>query len=360
MYEKWKKSTTTNNTAGDSELYTNYSNFRKILKCTITQAKRLHMYKKFQSTNGDCKKTWKLINDIRGKQNKPIRSYFLINGNIVEDRRKIANEFNNYFISIAVDLNKNQSIDGILLSPLPKFSEYLDKSICTSIYLDNCSSEEVSEIIKDFNLNKSSDIPVRVLKSSSHIISPYLSTFFNHFIDNSLFPRILKLGQVTPIFKKGNSQLLENYRPISLLPVFGKIFEKIIYKRLSNYLIAKNILHENQFGFRKFHSTSHAINHSVNIITEGLENKKHVLGIFIDLSKAFDTINHKFLLTKLSNYGIRGKCLKLIDSYLTSRTQTTNFEGEKSETGAILYGVPQGSVLGPLLFLIYINDIVNS
>ena len=358
-YEKWKKSITDDNQSGDTDLYTAYANFRKILKHTIKQAKKLHLYKKFQSVQGDCSNTWKIINEIRGKKNKPIKPYFIINSEIIEDHRKIAYEFNNYFISIAEKLNEDSN-DGLAISPLPRFSEYLDKSICSSMFLDNCTANEVNEIISDLSCNKSSDIPIRVLKSCSTVISSHLSTFFNYFIDNAVFPNILKVGQVTPIFKKGDSQLLENYRPISLLPIFGKLFEKILYNRLYSYLKAKNILHENQFGFRKHHSTAHAINHSINIISNGLECKQHVIGIFIDLSKAFDTINHKFLLTKLSNYGIRGKSLQLIDSYLTLRKQTTNFNGEKSEIGTILYGVPQGSVLGPLLFILYINDIINS
>ena len=201
--------------------------------------------------------------------------------------------------------------------------------------------------------------PTRILKIASRLTSHPLTTLINKSTERGLYPSKLKQAKIVPVFKNEDDTDPNNYRPISLLSIFNRIFEKLIYNGLKRFLEKHNVLYHSQYGFREGHSTFHALIEIVNNIQLNIDRKLFTCGVFLDLKKAFDTVDHSILLHKLEHYGVRGVVKDWFTSYLSDRYQTTQIGDCVSDKKRCVCGVPQCSDLGPLLFLIYINDIYN-
>jgi len=274
------------------------------------------------------------------------------NGQITTNQ-EIIDSLNNHFATIGAKLSEQ------IITPPESFSMYLTENIPHRFTFQPVDQNDVTQAINSLLPKPSTGrdgISTKVLKQIKNEISEPLKMIINQSFETGIFPTLLKTARVKALFKKGDIHDPNNYRPISLLPAISKIFEKIILKQLRNYFISHSLLFKSQYGFCKQHSTELATLELLDRVITAMDANEIPFNIFIDLSKAFDCLDHKILLQKLHYYGIRNNSLLLLQNYLSQRTQFVAQDNVKSNTTEITTGVPQGSILGPFLFLIYMND----
>ena len=342
--------------------YSEFQQFQSDLSKVLKKAKKNYYRNKYKSCNNNSAKTWKVTNDILCNDKKTKNRTYAIthNDNTLTDDNTISNLFNEYFTNVSNNLSNGIPISNT--NPLT----YMGNPVNNTFVFFKTTTTEVISILKGFKNKKSTlnNIPITVLKKISHVIAPLLTELFNDSIRQGLFPDILKIGRVIPIHKSGSRKEMKNYRPITTLSVFSKIFEKLVHKRLIKFITKYNLLNKNQFGFLKNRNTSDAILEFLDNLYDSLNNDEYHLAIYLDFSKAFDTISHEILMSKLFHMGFRsdlnGDIYSWLRSYLSNRKQYVSINETNSNTLPTNIGIPQGSTLGPLLFILYINDMANS
>ena len=331
--------------------------YRNKLNHIIRGAKKHYYNEELSKHKNNMTLLWRSINCILNKKNKckQLPKEFKADGEVISAPQVIANTFNIFFSEVGPNLASK--IPPSNHNPL----QFMNSPILENMHFPMVSEDEV---LKTLNGLKSSspgydNIDCKLLKTIHEYIVQPLTHIFNLSLEQGIVPSELKIAKIIPIHKDDDPAIFNHYRPISILPAISKILEKLLYQRLIEHLDKHNILYTHQYGFRKKHAIYLPLIHLVNAIYKARDRMENSIGIFLDLSKAFDTVNHLILLQKLAHIGVNNNALLWFKSYLKDRQQFVCYNGTNSPPLHMQCGVPQGSMLGPLLFLIYINDLSN-
>ena len=305
------------------------------------------------------KKTSAVLSEILNRKNRnSVPDNITVNGAECSDKQAIAEHFNSFFASVGELNSKNITEHGDF-----SYRDYLSERIESNFEFRLVDSHNIKQIIKGIKTSRSNGhdgISSELLKLISNDIADSITLIINQSLKSGIFPNQLKIAKVTPIYKKDDKKIITNYRPISVLAVVSKIFETVIHEQLSDYFLSNNLFSAQQYGFRKNSSTELAALELIDRLLAQLKNHKIPINFYIDLAKAFASLNHDILLDKLSYYGVNGTAKTLLKSYLSDRKQYVKIDEVKSSIQSIKTGVPQGSIVGLLLFNIFINDIIKS
>lgn len=330
------------------------------LQNQLTEVKRIAKntyYDQLFTECRDTRSTWRAINNVISTAKTKSKSNDLIikKNNIEIQSEYVAEEFVDHFATVA---SKIATKIGVQPDDSPNKLDTIKYST-SSIFLNPVTPDEIHNLIAAMKTKKAyglDNISAKTIKCCAVSLIPHLVTILNNCFEQGIYPDSLKSARLVPIYKAGDKNDVANYRPISVLPVLNTIFERAILNRLLFFLESKKYFYNFQYGFRKKSSTKLALAEILDTIQRRVDAKQIVTGLFMDLSKAFDCVDHNILLYKLEMAGIRGCALQLFTSYLTNRKMIVNVNGKYSGERAITIGVPQGSVVGSILYLIYVND----